>query len=62
MQLIKHLIRASELIKYDFDRAALFAGMYEVERKLLHLQGYIYQNFIIDDNGAAFIKLDTCNT
>ncbi|MCZ2257984.1 DHH family phosphoesterase [Sporosarcina sp. G11-34] len=50
--------RASELIKYDFDRAELFAGMYEVERKILHLQGYIYQNFEIDENGAAFIKLD----
>jgi phosphoesterase RecJ-like protein len=51
--------RASELIKYDFDRTKLFAGMYEVERKLLHLQGYIYQNFIMDDNGAAYIKLDS---
>lgn len=50
--------RASELLKYDFDRAKLFAGMYEVDRKVLHLQGYIYQNFEIDDNGAAFIKID----
>lgn len=49
---------ASELIKYDFDRTALFASMYEVKRELLHLQGYIYQNFTIDENGAAFIKLD----
>ena len=49
---------ASELIKYDFDRAKLFAGMYEVDRKVLHLQGYIYQNFEIDENGAAFIKID----
>ncbi|MFD1927143.1 bifunctional oligoribonuclease/PAP phosphatase NrnA [Sporosarcina siberiensis] len=50
---------ASELIKYDFNRAELFAGMYEVDRKLLHLQGHIYQNFEMDDNGAAFIKLDS---
>lgn len=49
---------ASRLIKYNFDRTKLFAGMYEVDRKLLHLQGYIYQNFLMDDNGAAFIKLD----
>ena len=48
---------ASELIKYDFDRNELFAGMYEVDRKLLHLQGYIYQNFEMDENGAAFIKV-----
>ncbi|WP_438311473.1 DHH family phosphoesterase [Sporosarcina sp. FA9] len=50
---------ASELIKYNFNRAELFAGMYEVDRKLLHLQGHIYQNFEMDDNGAAFIKLDS---
>lgn len=50
--------RASELLKYDFDRESLFAGMYEVERKVLHLQGFIYQNFTMDDNGVAFIKLD----
>ena len=55
---VKTFERASELLKYDFDRAKLFAGMYEVDRKVLHLQGYIYQNFEIDDNGAAFIKID----
>lgn len=48
---------ASALIKQPFDRTALFASMYEVERKILHLQGYIYQNFTIDENGAAYIKL-----
>lgn len=49
--------RASELLKYDFDREALFAGMYEVERKVLNLQGYIYQNFELDENGVAYIKV-----
>ncbi|MDW0110357.1 DHH family phosphoesterase [Sporosarcina aquimarina] len=48
---------ASELIKHDFDRQQIFAGMYEVERCLLNLQGYVYQNFSIDENGAAYIKL-----
>lgn len=48
---------ASDLIKYDFDRPQLFAEMYEVDRELLHLQGYIYQNFIMDANGAAYIKI-----
>ena len=46
-----------ELIKYDFDRTELFNSMYELDRSLLHLQGYIYQNFKIDKNGAAYIKL-----
>jgi phosphoesterase RecJ-like protein len=55
---VKTFDMASKLIKYDFDRPELFAGMYEVDRKLLHLQGYIYQNFIMDDNGAAYIKLN----
>jgi len=55
---VKTFERASELIKHDFNREQLFAGMYEVERKVLHLQGYIYQNFEMDENGAAFIKLD----
>ncbi|MBO1911385.1 DHH family phosphoesterase, partial [Microvirga sp. 3-52] len=55
---VKTFDMASELIKYEFSREDLFAGMYEVDRKILHLQGYIYQNFEIDENGAAFIKLD----
>ena len=55
---VKTFDRASKLLKYDFDRETLFAGMYEIDRKVLHLQGYIYQNFEIDDNGAAYIKID----
>lgn len=48
---------ASQLVKYDFDREALFDGMYELSYNLLQLQGYIYQNFVMDENGAAYIKL-----
>ena len=48
---------AGDLIKYDFDRTELFNGMYEMERNLLQLQGHIYQHFIMDENGAAFVKL-----
>lgn len=48
---------AGELIKYNFDRTSLFNGMYEVDRNLLNLQGHIYQHFVIDENGAAFVKL-----
>ncbi|MGE7622711.1 DHH family phosphoesterase [Viridibacillus sp. NPDC096237] len=46
-----------ELIKYNFDRTELFDGMYELDRELLHMQGYIFQNFVMDDDGAAYIKL-----
>ncbi|QDP99753.1 bifunctional oligoribonuclease/PAP phosphatase NrnA [Lysinibacillus fusiformis] len=48
---------AGELITYDFDRNQIFDGMYEMERKLLNLQGYIYQHFQMDENGAAYVKL-----
>lgn len=48
---------AGELIKFDFDRNALHNGMYEMERKLLHLQGYIYQNFEMLESGAAYVKI-----
>lgn len=47
----------AELIEYGFDRPSLFNGMYEVSQNVLHLQGYIYQNFEMDENGAASIKL-----
>lgn len=47
----------AELIDYDFDRSALFNGMYEVSCNVLQLQGYIYQNFSMDENGAGYIKL-----
>ncbi len=48
---------AGDLISYNFDRTKLFNGMYEVDRNLLNLQGYIYQKFVIDDNGMAYVKL-----
>lgn len=49
----------SHLVKYDFDREQLFNGMYELSHNLLQLQGYIFQNFIMDENGAAYIKITT---
>lgn len=48
---------AGQLIQYSFDRNEIFNGMYEMEENLLKLQGYVYQNFTMDENGAAFIKL-----
>ncbi|MGE6488171.1 DHH family phosphoesterase [Paenisporosarcina sp. NPDC076898] len=48
---------AGDLIKYNFDRTELFNGMYEVERNLLNLQGHIYQHFVMNEDGAAYVKL-----
>lgn len=50
---LKTFKTAGELITYDFDREAIYDGMYEMDRNVLILQGYIYQNFTMDDNGAA---------
>lgn len=49
---------AGELIRYPFDRSALYDAMYEMSRKLLQLQGYLYQHFVMDENGAAYVKVD----
>ena len=49
---------ASELIRYEFDRSALYDAMYEVSRKVLKLEGYILQNFEMNEDGAAYIKVD----
>lgn len=48
---------AGKLIRYNFDRTELYNGMYEKEPNLLQLQGYMYQNFEMDENGACYIKL-----
>lgn len=48
---------AGQLVSYNFDRDEIFNGMYEMESNLLKLQGYFYQNFVMDENGAAYIKL-----
>ena len=54
---IKTFETAGQLVQYNFDRTALYDGMYEMERKLLNLQGYIYQNFTMDESGMAYIKV-----
>lgn len=54
---LKTFETAGHLIQFDFDRNAVYDGMYEMDRKILHLQGYLYQNFVIDEHGAAYIKV-----
>lgn len=49
---------ASALSRYAFDRTKLYADMYEEDRRLLHLKGYIYQNFTMDEHGTAYIKIN----
>ena len=54
---LKTMEYAGKLLTYGFDRTELFNGMYEVDRSLLHLKGYIYENFRMDENGVGSIKL-----
>ena len=54
---LKTFETAGNLIQYNFDRNAVYDGMYEMDRKLLNLQGYMYQNFVIDEHGAAHIRI-----
>lgn len=54
---LKTFETAGHLIQYNFDRSAVYDGMYEMDRKLLNLQGYMYQHFEIDEHGAAHIRI-----
>ena len=48
---------ASQLRDYDFDYAALTRHMDTISYKIARLQGYIYDNLEVDENGAARILL-----
>lgn len=53
----KTFIIASELLKYDFDFAALARQMDSFPYKMAKLQAYVFENLEIDKNGAARIIL-----
>lgn len=53
----KTLYIASKLAAYDFDRSALGREMSSFDMKVARLQGYIYENLQVSDNGAARIVL-----
>lgn len=48
---------ATELIQYDFDRQALYDGLYRVGENIARLKGHILQNFTKNETGASFVKL-----
>lgn len=48
---------AGSLLTYGFDSTELFNGMYEVDRNLLQLKGYVYANFEMDESGVGHVKL-----
>ncbi|WML40827.1 bifunctional oligoribonuclease/PAP phosphatase NrnA [Neobacillus sp. OS1-2] len=48
---------AGELIHYHFSRTELFDKMYELEPNIIKLKGYVLQNFELQPNGVASVKL-----
>ena len=44
---------AGDLIKYDFSRPTLYNGLYDMDENIVHLQGYVLQNFEVTASGAA---------
>lgn len=44
---------AGDLIKYDFSRPTLYNGLYDMDKNIVHLQGYVLQNFEVTASGAA---------
>lgn len=48
---------ASMLAEYDFDRAALGREMSSFDMKVARLQGFVYENMELSENGAARVLL-----
>lgn len=49
---------AGELIKFNFSRTDLLNKMNELPPNIVKLNGYVLQNFKMDENGAASMVLD----
>lgn len=48
---------AADLVAYDFDRTALYDGIYNTKEKIARLRGYILQNYTLAESGMSTIKL-----
>ncbi len=48
---------AKDLIGYSFDRGLLYNSMYELEPNMIKLQGYVLENFTMNEDGAAVISI-----
>lgn len=48
---------AGELIKYNFSRTEVYDGMYELPINVVKLNGYVLQNFEMNENGVACMIL-----
>ncbi|KZM56530.1 bifunctional oligoribonuclease/PAP phosphatase NrnA [Aeribacillus pallidus] len=48
---------ASEIIDYGFSFTQIYDEMYKTKLNVAKLNGYVLQNFVLTDSGAAYIKL-----
>src|SRR5699024_9112590 len=48
---------AAELVKYNFDRTALYNRLYDVPDKIARMRGYILQNYELSESGAVSVKV-----
>lgn len=48
---------AGELIKYHFSRTEVYDGMYEMPLNVVKLNGYVLQNFEMDEEGIASVRI-----
>src|SRR5699024_3473690 len=48
---------AAELVKYNFDRTALYNRLYDVHDKIARMRGYILQNYELSESGAVSVKV-----
>lgn len=48
---------AGELIHYNFSRTELYDQMYALSERVVHLSGYVLQNFTLLENGVASVVL-----
>lgn len=54
---IRTMKYAGELMQFAFDRQQLFNDLYEKDAHVLKLEGYILQNFEMDESGVAQVRL-----
>lgn len=53
----KTLLVASELRKYSFNMAKLLANMDKVTEKMMRFRAFIFENYILYNDGAVYLKI-----
>src|SRR5699024_1867732 len=54
---VKTFSYSEELIQYDFNRTALYNGLYKIKDNIARLRGYVLSHFKLEESGMCSIKL-----